>query len=323
MARTAKRKTSIVTVANQKGGCAKTTVTVNLSSCFASLGKRVLVIDTDPQFNATSYLDCDSHCFSSKGKNIYNALYNELDLKECVVETKWDNLCVLPGSDNLTDLKKELEGTGTEYEIFNELLSSSSYTNEFDIVMFDTHPNFDMFSMASFKASHYYLLPVIPDLFSQLGLDKQIRKIEKFKKYQNNTLHFLGVIMSRMDKKSKLSEVFRKTLLEASENCKGFKITNTEIPDSKAVLGSLNNKTPINHYKHGKLTPAVSAFMALAGELLPELKGKRIGRNPFIDTEKVPSNEDFARSHDNIGINQISAESQLEKELFEQDLSLN
>lgn len=290
-----KKVVSKFTVSNFKGGCAKTTVSVNLACCFAAQGKKTLVIDIDPQFNATTYLDEDSHSRdldNREAKNIYNALNFRLDLEDCIVETKWENLFVVPGSKKLEGLGKDLIGTGGEYVILDRVLSQSPITKTFDIIIFDTHPSFDIFTKMALKSSDYYLIPVVPDKFSSLGLDEQFSKIEEFKFYQNPNLHFLGVVISRM-MKTRLCRDFRNLLVETANVCSGFKLLTSSIPESQSVGTSISRSEPLCHYKSAKNGPALYAFNSLANELLPELRGKRGGRNAIVNSNQVPKNEDF------------------------------
>ena len=296
-----KLRNSILTIANDKGGCTKTSIAVNLSSCFAQMDHKTVLFDTDPQGNASLYLGFEKEYENPNGKNIYNVIKNELSLDDVIVETKYENLYLIPSCAKLRDLKTDLSGSGREYEIFDFLIRDSKFMADVEQTLFDTHPDFDLYTIAALKCSHYYAIPIVPDLFSSAGLKKQILMTEKIRKYQNPMLTFLGIIISRFKKKNKAHQDFRDDLLEVSKSVKGMKILNTMIPESEAIPTSINLRTPINHYSNAKSGPVGAAFMALAGELLPELKGQRKGRKLApIDTNKVPDGITFTKYDENL-----------------------
>lgn len=285
----ARFKNSILTIANDKGGCTKTSIAVNLSSCFAQMDHKTVLFDTDPQGNASLYLGYEDEYDNPNGRNLFNAIKNEVSLDNIIVETKYENLYLVPSCSKLRDLKTDLAGSGREYEVFDYLIRDSKFMVDTENTLFDTHPDFDIYTIAALKCSHYYTIPIVPDLFSSAGLKKQILMTEKIRKYQNPMLTFLGIIISRFKKKNRAHLDFRDDLFEVAKQVKGMKILNTAIPESEAIPTSINLRTPINHYSNAKSGPVGAAFMALAGELMPELRGQRKGRKLLpIDTDKVP-----------------------------------
>lgn len=289
-----KKKAVRKTIANDKGGCGKTSLAVNLSSCYAQNDRKVLLIDADPQHNASTYLGFEKEAKNPNGRNLYRAIRDEVPLEEVIVETKYENLFFVPGCEELTDFKNELKGSTREYEILDFLLNESSL--DFDNVNIDTHPDFEIYTLASLKCSHYYIIPVVPDLFSSVGLKKQIEKTEKIKRYQNKNLKLLGIVVSRFKKQTRAHRDFLSDLREAANKSKSFSVLNSVIPESDAVQNSINTQTPINHYGPAKSGPAAAAFMSLAGELLPKLKIIGKGRPTMpIKVDQVPDDIEWSK----------------------------
>lgn len=276
-------KTSIVVVANQKGGVGKTTTVVNLAASFAALGKKVAVLDLDPQCHATIGLGLEKT--GDKAINVQYAIKERKTIEEVLVETKF-GIDVIPGSRKLDDLAQGLIGTTRQFKIIEQLFECKK-ANKYDIILIDTRPSLDIFFQAAMAFSHYYLLPLFAEEYSVEGLVEQINASEEIRKDLNKTLTFLGAVITNFMKTNKNHKDFEKIIRKTGKTS-GFKILNTIIPYSESVGSAQKLHLPLNHYRYSKSSPVWHAYTALAGELLPQLKGKRIGRRfAPVDTEAI------------------------------------
>ncbi|TXG76905.1 hypothetical protein E6Q11_03795 [Candidatus Dojkabacteria bacterium] len=286
--------TSIITVANQKGGVGKTTSVCNLASSFAIKGKKVLVIDFDWQANLTDLFKVPEKI--AKQKSIVHMITNEAKLPDLITSTNVTNVDIIPSTSELEDEKDTLKNLSYGNVVFDKFLKNDAIKN-YDLVLIDTHPDRDIFFTSALVASHYYIIPVFPEHDSCKGLAQQINAAEKLSEFMNPMLHLLGVFISRFDKGNKSHENFHQVLKELSVKS-DFYLCDTIIPSSLAVTSASTLHTPLNEYKpHLTVT---YAYASLAGEIGPMLKGKRIGRKPspvktdVLENAQIPStNGDF------------------------------
>ena len=281
------RKTSIITVANQKGGVGKTTTVVNLASSYSAMGKKVLIVDTDHQANASLGLGLEKQV-GIDGLNLYTAIQNNLTIEEVALPTKVKNISMVAACDALEELGKKLIGLPQQNVIMDKLLNSKKI-DEFNIVIIDTHPSIDTYFQAAMKTSHYYLVPLFAEAYSTSGLKRQINAIEQIRIHLNPMLTCLGAVITNFKKKP-IHIHFEKVIRDIAKNS-GFKVLNTVIPHSDAVSSAESHRLPLNAYRNSKALPVTHAYAALAGEILPELKGKRMGRKHApINVEKFETN---------------------------------
>lgn len=265
--------TSVITVANQKGGVGKTTTVVNLASSYAQLGKKILVIDLDYQANSTSLLGVDEAQVSA-GFSIARAIQEDLTLVDIRLPSKIENVDVLAATRELCELADRLVGQPNQFSLIESVLDCSQ-TDEYDFILIDTHPSVDCFSQSALNSSHYYLIPLFPEADSSRGLGHQIQAVEKIRRYLNPMLTFLGCVITRFDKQNATHTKFERFLRDASKDGK-FRVFNTLIPVSSSVAAASAQGLALNQYK--KSSPVSVAYSTLAGEILPHLKGKRTGR---------------------------------------------
>lgn len=283
-------ETSIITVANQKGGVGKTTTVVNLASAYAQIGKRVLVVDLDYQCNASALLGIND---DSIGNNsISYALQNDLNFTHIVLKSNMPNVDVLAATRDLDLLREKFSGQPNQFKLVDILLNCDQL-HEYDIVIIDTHPSLDCFFQSAMAASHYYLIPLFAEADSSKGLAHMVSAVENIRKYLNPMLNLLGCIITCFDKTNSTHIKFERFIREASKDGK-FNVFSTTIPASKSVAAASAQSLPLHVYK--KSSPVTVAYSTLAGEMLPHLKGKRTGRKPLpvnIDVFKKTINNDF------------------------------
>lgn len=268
-----RRKTSILTIANKKGGVGKTTSTVNLASCFAKQ-KKVLVIDFDPQGNATSNLGMKNEVKKTK-KSITLAVNDEsVTAEELVLPTAFENLFCIGSDETLQDSRDKFIGHPRQFNLLDTVLNSSIVA-EFDLVLIDTNPSRCVLYSSAMAASDYYIIPVFPEKNCLEGIAQEISAAESVRKYHNNMLLFLGCVVTKYDKNN---STHRKVESFMRENSKAgnFRVFNTLIPSSNYITAASYQNTPINIYREN--AEISHAYTLLAGEILPHLKGRRVGR---------------------------------------------
>lgn len=269
------RKSSIISVINQKGGVGKTVTSVSLACCYAQLGEKVLLIDFDYQANATQQLGAEEKA-SELGKNIAKAIKDRLKLEDVVIETDYENVDIIAGSHELQKLADGIQGTPRQFHLISSLLDSKK-VEEYSVIIIDTHPSIDCFFHSALTASHYYIIPVFCESESLRGLSHCFKCVEEIRDFLNPMLTCLGCVITRFDKSNSTHKMLEKTVRNMGENS-NFRVFDIKIPMSKAIAAASIRQEPIIHYQKSKTAPIAIAYMALAGEIQPHLKGRRLGR---------------------------------------------
>ncbi len=266
------KTTSIITVANQKGGVAKTTSVCNLAASYALNGNNVLVVDLDYQFNLTSLFDISKE--DAEKNSIARVIDENAKLDDLILKTKTENIDIIPCSRKLNDMRDKISGEINQFHFLKDFFEHEALNN-YDIVLIDTHPSIDLFFKAALVASHYYLIPLFAEADSCRGLAHQIEEADKVSRYVNPMLTLLGAFITKFDKRNTTHIAFAKAIEEAAR-MSNFHLFKTVVPASVAVAGAAASSVPLNKYK-GHLNVS-TAYNTLAGEILPLLKGKRTGR---------------------------------------------
>lgn len=269
------RKSSIISVINQKGGVGKTVTSVSLACCYAQLGEKVLLIDFDYQANATQQLGAEEKANKS-GKTIAKAIHERLKLDDVVIKTDYENVDIVAGSHELQKLADGIQGTPRQFHLITSLLDTKKI-DDYSIVIIDTHPSIDCFFHSALTASHYYIVPVFCESESLRGLSHCFKCVEEIRDYLNPMLTCLGCVITRFDKSNSTHKMLEKTIRKMGEQS-NFRVFNVKIPMSKAIAAASIRQEPVIHYQKSKTAPIATSYMALAGEIQPHLKGKRLGR---------------------------------------------
>ncbi len=193
--------TRIVAVANQKGGVGKTTTAVNLSAALAQLGEKVLLLDIDPQGNATSGIGLQKK--KIKGC-IYDALINELPLERVVIASQWANLDVIPATIQLAGAEIELVPTVSREVKLKQALEPLQ--NRYSFIIIDCPPSLGLLTLNALTAASGILIPIQCEYYALEGLGQLMNTISLVRKHLNESLQIEGVVLTMYDSRTNLSE---------------------------------------------------------------------------------------------------------------------
>lgn len=246
-----------IVIANQKGGVGKTTTTINLSASLASLGKKVLVIDMDPQGNTTSGLGVEKDQVEN---TVYELLLGECTLEESMQKEVFENLSVIPSNINLAGAEIELIGVDEkEYLLKKEL---DKVKEEYDFILIDCPPSLNMLTINSMCAGDTVLVPIQCEYYALEGLSQLMHTIELVQDRLNPELEIEGVVFTMYDARTNLS-------LQVVENVKNNlnqTIYKSIIPRNVRLAEAPSHGLPITEYD-AKSTGA-EAYRMLAEEVI-------------------------------------------------------
>ena len=228
----------IISVANQKGGVGKTTTTVNLGTILAKKGKKVLLIDADPQGNATSGLGVEKDV----EKSVYDVLVNDTEIEDVYQDTMIKNLKVCPSNINLAGAEVELVSMMSREQRLKEKLIKVK--DEFDFILIDCPPSLGLVTLNAFTASDSVLIPVQCEYFALEGLGQLLNTINLVKKHLNKSLYIEGALLTMYDIRTNLSNQVVKEVKKYFDN----KVYKTVIPRNVKLSEAPSYGMPITLY---------------------------------------------------------------------------
>jgi chromosome partitioning protein len=190
----------IIAIANQKGGVGKTTTAVNLSACLAELGNKVLLMDIDPQGNATSGVGLDKEKVQTC---IYDALINEIPVEKVIYSTKQKNLDAIPATIQLAGAEIELVPTMSREVRLRRMVESLK--NRYKFIIIDCPPSLGLLTLNALTAADAVLVPIQCEYYALEGLGQLVRTIDLVKKHLNSSLKIGGVLLTMYDSRTNLS----------------------------------------------------------------------------------------------------------------------
>lgn len=189
----------IIAIANQKGGVGKTTTSVNLSACLAYLGKKVLLVDIDPQGNASSGVGVNK---GDVNQCIYDVLIDDVNVIETIQETKVENLHIVPATISLAGAEIELVSTISREVRLKKALQEVQ--NEYDYIIIDCPPSLGLLTINSLTASDAIIIPVQCEFYALEGLSQLLSTIRLVQKHLNKNLEIDGVLLTMFDARTNL-----------------------------------------------------------------------------------------------------------------------
>jgi chromosome partitioning protein len=191
---------SIIAIANQKGGVGKTTTNVNLSACLAALGKRVLTIDIDPQGNTTSGLGVDKN---KVDKSIYDVIINGVSARDSIIHTDYDNLDIIVSKIELAGAEIELVPMMARETILKRALDE--IRDDYDYIFIDCPPSLGLITINSLTAADRLLVPIQCEYYALEGLTQLLSTFDLVRKNLNPKLEIVGVVLTMFDSRTNLA----------------------------------------------------------------------------------------------------------------------
>ena len=249
----------IIAIANQKGGVGKTTTSINLSAALAAQGKKVLIIDTDPQGNATSGFGVEKNELDN---TVYELMLGECTIKECILSEVIPNLDMLPTNVNLAAIEIEtIDVENKEYILKNEL---DWIKDKYDFILIDCPPSLSMLTVNAMSAADSVLVPIQCEYYALEGLSQLIHTINLVKSRLNEDLEMEGVVFTMYDSRTNLSAEVVENVKENLQE----KIFDTVIPRNIRLAEAPSFGKPITEYDP-KSAGSVS-YISLAQEIIKE-----------------------------------------------------
>ena len=255
--------TKIISLVNQKGGVGKTTTSINLAAALGKEGKKVLLIDLDPQRNATTGLGYSSGDYDH---DIYEVMTSKCNIKDAVIKTKFKNLSILPSTINLAGVDVEFVKNMLENNEFKQndqlKLALSEIKDRYDYIIIDCQPALGIATMNALVASNSVIIPVQCEFFALEGITQLLNSIIMVQSSMNPGLRIEGVLLTMLDGRTNIG-------LEVIEEVRKYfkdKVFNTLIPRLVRLVEAPSHGMPINEYDPS--SRATLAYQNLAKEVI-------------------------------------------------------
>ena len=247
----------IIAIANQKGGVGKTTTSINLSSCIAAKGKKVLVVDIDPQGNTTSGYGIEKNDLDN---TIYELMLGDCSIEDCIIKDVIENISILPSNVNLAAAEIELIGVDKkEYILKNEI---DWVKDRYDYIIIDCPPSLSLLTVNAMTTADSVLVPIQCEYYALEGLSQLIHTVNLVKERLNPNLEMEGVVFTMYDSRTNLSA-------QVVENVKSHlnqKVYRTVIPRNIRLAEAPSHGQPINIYD--PKSAGAESYLALAEEVI-------------------------------------------------------
>lgn len=247
----------IISICNQKGGTGKTTTAVNLAAALAVLDKKILVVDVDPQGNATSGVGVNKNEIQ---KSVYDVLLNRIPIRETIITTNYKNLDIVPCNINLTGAEIELVGALSRETRLKKALDSIK--DQYDYIFIDSPPSLGLLTLNAFVASDSILIPIQCEFYALEGVSQLINTIHLIRDGLNSSLDIEGVLLTMADFRTNLTG----EVINEINNYFKEKVYKTIIPRNIKLSECPSFGKPINHYDNNSI--GAKKYAELAKEFL-------------------------------------------------------
>ncbi len=252
--------TKIIAVTNQKGGVGKTTTSINVAYFLAKAGKKTLLVDFDPQGNATSGLGIDKQ---SLGATMSEVVMQQIDLANIVLPTEYKNLSIAPATPHLANTEVELAQAEGRFIRLREALRKAT---EYDYIIIDSPPSLSLLTVNGMVAANYVLLPVQAEFYALEGLGQLLESMKLIKKGLNPPLELLGVLATMMDSRTTLSGQVHAEIKKYFPD----KIFKSSIPRNIRLAEAPSHGAPVGAYD--RFSKGSRAYKALAKEIIERVE---------------------------------------------------
>lgn len=252
--------TKIIAVTNQKGGVGKTTTSINVAYFLAKAGKKTLLVDFDPQGNATSGLGIDKQ---GLGATMSEVVMRQIDLANIVLPTEYKNLSIAPATPYLANTEVELAQAEGRFIRLREALRKAT---EYDYIIVDSPPSLSLLTVNGMVAANYVLLPVQAEFYALEGLGQLLESMKLIKKGLNPPLELLGVLATMMDFRTTLSGQVHAEIKKYFPD----KIFKSSIPRNIRLAEAPSHGAPVGAYD--RFSKGSRAYKALAKEIIERVE---------------------------------------------------
>lgn len=249
----------VIAIANQKGGVGKTTTSVNLSACLAELGKKVLLVDLDPQGNSTSGFGFDK---TKIKQSIYDLLVNDIPVEGTILKTQIENLMLLPATIQLAGAEIELVSIMSRETKLKRVLDAVKYN--YDYVLIDCPPSLGLLTINSLTAANSVLVPIQCEFYALEGLSQLMNTVTLVQKNLNPTLSLEGVVLTMFDARTNLSI----QVVDEVKNHFRHKVYQTIIPRNVRLSEAPSHGQPVIIYD--PKSKGAQVYFELAREVIDD-----------------------------------------------------
>lgn len=252
-----------VAIANQKGGVGKTTTAINIATALAATGWKTLLIDLDPQGNASTGIGID---LADRDKSSYDLIIDEVPVSECAIETRIPNLDIIPATVDLSGAEVELVGAQDRAERLRKALAAGL---DYDICVIDCPPSLGLLTLNALTAADTLLVPLQCEFFALEGLSQLLQTVERVQQRFNSELGIIGIALTMFDRRNRLTD----QVADDVRSCLGNLVFETTIPRNVRLSEAPSHGLPALVYDHS--CPGSRAYIALARELIGRLPEQR------------------------------------------------
>jgi chromosome partitioning protein len=254
----------VISISNQKGGVGKTTSAVNLAASLATAGYRTLLVDMDPQGNATSGVGVDGR---ARARSVYDVLMRHADLADAVCPTQVANLFLAPSHVDLVGAEVELVGAPDREGRLKEALGP--VRDDYDYVLVDCPPSLGLITLNALAAADAVLVPVQCEYYALEGLGQLTRTVDLVRRQINPGLELLGVLLTMADRRNNLSQ----QVTDEVRRHFGEKVFSAVIPRNVTLAEAPSHGRPVLLYNIASL--GAQAYLSLAGEVVGRTRAPR------------------------------------------------
>ncbi len=248
-----------IAILNQKGGVGKTTTAINLAAYLAKAGKSVLIVDFDPQGNATSGLGVDKMQLDA---TVYDVLFQNAKTSSVIKETNLPNVFILPANPNLAAAEVELASLDSRESQLKQALQATTY----DFILIDCPPALGLLTVNALTAANYVLIPVQAEYYALEGLSQLLSVIQRIRQGSNPELELLGVVLTMYDSRTSLSDQVK---AEVAKHF-GDKVFSTVVPRNVRLAEAPSYGKSI--LEHDKWSKGARAYKQLAKEVMSNVR---------------------------------------------------
>jgi len=252
-----------VAIANQKGGVGKTTTAINIATAMAAIGWKVLLLDLDPQGNASTGIGISS---AERERSSYDVLVDKVPLGECIVPTRIPGLDIVPATVDLSGAEIELVGVENRTDRLREALAAGP---AYDICFIDCPPSLGLLTLNAMVAADTLLVPLQCEFFALEGLSQLLQTVERVQQRFNSDLGIVGIVLTMFDRRNRLTD----QVADDVRSCLGKLVFEATIPRNVRLSEAPSHGLPALIYDHA--CAGSRAYMALARELVGRLPERR------------------------------------------------